>query len=1075
MLAALLSAGVVAFLSFSNRHLAVGTSTEAVSIALLARSQIVGSFKNEMAAGSAPLSDSKKRELIQVEGVEGPLTLLFPATPWAAVPSCAHKLVPPNLIKWSSRYVPFYTESVPLTSAPNYPLSSSFPPGAPAAPVSTLDRSANGKAISLKRWNATWLLPKKTPTSTDPTPVGLPVPDWVCVTARGQQRNSLSTQRWDPIVGRYAYLVFDEGGLLDASVAGFDSGLDPSVVAAKASARLADLRPVLEAGGLTQAEATACNNAFVRWRDPAFFDQSGSVDSNVVRSLGPARPSVLFPGNRALVSRQALIRLIHDRLPGKLSARQNALQYLGTFSRSLAQPHLFHASAGGTPPIAPSEEGGNDGAGWNARHPHLAQRLNPPFAVVRVKNPFERADGTRALPGEPLVKKRFSLTQLDFLKRDAVATAGSPIEKLFGFSRAIPDEPWLYRGGKGRILTLNEVAALGERAAREPDFVELLKASILAGSIAKNSGIPLLPSDDSLDEAVLQIALNIMDQADVDAFPTRAKLKAGQGRVLSGIENLPYLSGISTRVGVVQEALPSSLLRSPDGKSPVPYYSRTRVTNPGEAVLWQAFQFWNPHELSEVLAKQPRPSEFRLSVQATNRFGVQLVQKRPMPVHSGTLVPGASPEPDPGPEITGEQFRFDLPMPAVAAFYMPEWVDSPEVPQGINARLGANNLLPPTGMPDVRKKPIFGVGLARGTQVFTSGTPPNEYAVLPSIFQPEPAPHLYYRLEYNLHGEGEVPVWITYDEKLAGPLAGVDAAGTAFLECWPDPRSRRFGAFGSAQDQTEIQVRERFFKNTGDFPGDYVDPDGVTRRGAGASGNTASPLGMGGRPHRLDRPFRSVGELAYVFAGTPWRHLDFATPESGFGGLLEAFCVGENFSPDALEVGRVNLNTKNVPVLQAVLAGADLGPGDFGPQPLPATGAFSARSLAEGLVSRTSSRKQGAGPLQTLSDLVGRRGADGKYSGVASDLPLLFARAPNGGTSPERHTLARTLAACGDTRVWNLLFDIIAQAGRFPPGSEKRGDLRNFVVEAEHRIWVHVAIDRLTGEVLDEQIEEVLE
>jgi hypothetical protein len=31
------------------------------------------------------------------------------------------------------------------------------------------------------------------------------------------------------------------------------------------------------------------------------------------------------------------------------------------------------------------------------------------------------------------------------------------------------------------------------------------------------------------------------------------------------------------------------------------------------------------------------------------------------------------------------------------------------------------------------------------------------------------------------------------------------------------------------------------------------------------------------------------------------------------------------------------------------------------------------------------------------------------------------------------------------------------------------------VVEAEHRIWVHVAMDRLTGEVLDLQTEEVAE
>jgi hypothetical protein len=218
-----------------------------------------------------------------------------------------------------------------------------------------------------------------------------------------------------------------------------------------------------------------------------------------------------------------------------------------------------------------------------------------------------------------------------------------------------------------------------------------------------------------------------------------------------------------------------------------------------------------------------------------------------------------------------------------------------------------------------------------------------------------------------------------------------------------------------------------------------------------------------------------VGELAFVFAGTPWRQLDFATPESGFSGLLEAFCVGENRHPEALEAGRVNLNTRQAPVLQAVLAGADLGAGDQKPVQLPSNGVFSARSLAEAIVDRTSSKAIGAGPLQSLSDLVGRRMPNGKYVGVAADLEALFAKAPNGGTSVERHSIARALSACGDTRVWNLLFDIIAQAGRFPPGSEKLGDLRNFVVQAEHRIWVHVALDRLTGEVLDLQTEEVSE
>jgi hypothetical protein len=463
VLAALLSVSVIAFLSLSSKRLALGGADEAgkraAALALLAQSKLIGSLKNEMAAGFANPLARTEPAFLQVAGPAGALNLLYPANPWAAVPAPSGKLAPPNLVKWSTRAAPFYSESVPGT----YPWHLRFLPAPPAAPVSTLDRSANGKAISPNRWNATWLLPKKAPFSTDPTPVAFPVPDWVCLNTRGEQRNNLVGQKADPIVGRYAYLVFDEGGLLDASVAGFDSALDPAVVAAKASARVADLRPLLEAGGLSPAEAVACNNAFVQWRDPAFFAVPSLGYSQTLRLLSPPVPGALFPGNRAPVSRQALIRLMLERLPGKLAARQNSLQYLGTFSRSLAQPQLALAWPGETPPIRPSSSGGNDGAGWNERYSNPVQHLNPPFAMVRVKTPFKRADGLPAIVGEPLVKRRFSLSLLGLLRKDATAPAGSRIERLFGLARARADAPWLYRAGQRRILTLNEVADLSGR------------------------------------------------------------------------------------------------------------------------------------------------------------------------------------------------------------------------------------------------------------------------------------------------------------------------------------------------------------------------------------------------------------------------------------------------------------------------------------------------------------------------------------------------------------------------------------------------------------------------------------
>ena len=52
------------------------------------------------------------------------------------------------------------------------------------------------------------------------------------------------------------------------------------------------------------------------------------------------------------------------------------------------------------------------------------------------------------------------------------------------------------------------------------------------------------------------------------------------------------------------------------------------------------------------------------------------------------------------------------------------------------------------------------------------------------------------------------------------------------------------------------------------------------------------------------------------------------------------------------------------------------------------------------------------------------------------------------------------------------MIDVIAQTGRFPSSASS---LTSFNVEGERRYWVHVAIDRYTGKVLDEQIEEVKE
>ena len=71
-----------------------------------------------------------------------------------------------------------------------------------------------------------------------------------------------------------------------------------------------------------------------------------------------------------------------------------------------------------------------------------------------------------------------------------------------------------------------------------------------------------------------------------------------------------------------------------------------------------------------------------------------------------------------------------------------------------------------------------------------------------------------------------------------------------------------------------------------------------------------------------------------------------------------------------------------------------------------------------------------------------------------------------------RKSIARALGEVCQTRTRNLMLDVIAQTGKYAPGET---NLAKFNVEGEQRYWVHVAIDRFTGEVIAKHIEVVNE
>jgi hypothetical protein len=301
----------------------------------------------------------------------------------------------------------------------------------------------------------------------------------------------------------------------------------------------------------------------------------------------------------------------------------------------------------------------------------------------------------------------------------------------------------------------------------------------------------------------------------------------------------------------------------------------------------------------------------------------------------------------------------------------------------------------------------------------------------------------------------------------------------------------------------------------------FSDPDGVTRGAMGvyrtAFGTapaydtvglplaTAYPGGYNflltgtyqgqSRPYFLHRPFRSVAELGYVFSGTPWKNIDFFTPQSGDDSLLDLFTINEtpteSSDPNSLVAGTVNLNARQAPVLQALLAGAyvdeALASGVATTPFSPITGAEANEILTSvsGLISRTESTATGEGPLQNVSELVGRWDsalAQGSnyatgYTGPSGDLTNAYAAAFSGGTLEMmqnvqrlRESVIRPLAEVGNTRVWNLMIDLVVQDGQYPATAT---GFDNFAVSGEQRYWVHEAIDRSTGQIVDQSVETV--
>jgi len=251
------------------------------------------------------------------------------------------------------------------------------------------------------------------------------------------------------------------------------------------------------------------------------------------------------------------------------------------------------------------------------------------------------------------------------------------------------------------------------------------------------------------------------------------------------------------------------------------------------------------------------------------------------------------------------------------------------------------------------------------------------------------------------------------------------------------------------------------------IPTPTPNPNPATLGDNALAGNTSNPYSEANgdiwRPLIMNRPFRSVGEMGYAFRDQPFKTLSFSSANSPDGALLDLFSVNDYPRPTPTvsptpsstpRAGVINLNSRQGGAIAGVIAGTIRVENGVTPSVVAATDAVNTGTIFASL----------SAPVTNKAGLV-------SLIANASPSPSPSLLDP-GVPKTEREAIARALGEAGQTRTWNLLIDVISQSGKFAPGET---NLTKFNVQGEQRYWVHVAIDRFTGQVIDKQIETVNE
>ncbi|XHR29706.1 MAG: hypothetical protein ACFUZC_03930 [Chthoniobacteraceae bacterium] len=912
----------------------------------------------------------------------------------------------------------------------------------------------------MSRWNQHYLIPRLSGASaTETTPIGdFPTPQWVFVTSN--QGPQIITSPTTSVIGRFAYAIYDESGLLDMNVAGFPSVSTADQSGGKGYMAYADLTAL----GLSSTQV----DGIVGWRNyasgkasgtfPSFSFTSGSsyasaLASNTTGFLVLSGTTQNGRTDQAVLSRQQLISLL---LATGSDAGANALQYLGTFSRESDQPSYIPTPATGT---------------------------NPNLLEIPVKYAFTRPDGTTAAVGDPLLKHRFPLSRLALFTD---GTTNAELIKKYFAMQIRTDGMWDYVDPDTAIVssTLPTIKTLDQVAAtspgREPTFWELLQAGILAGSlgIENTSTYPYYTAHNyKTTRQIFSIGLSIIDQYDTDDTPAVLRLggmdmpdsgytTAAENLFVSGVENLPYLEWIAQQHFRDTTTVVSSTTSYADG--------------------FLMFGLWNPH----LNAASATSGTFRLRVNGQSSIKVystatgNIFNKTSNTItHSDTVlefktsasrtfnqIDALRPsDADLANSSAYTKFPYPTGSSVLQVGLFLGQVTIPTTPELVTGSASSTYTTGTVPLTIVLEKqnganwipyqiyPRFSgmIGnnafdFAKVTACMNAGTFPADMSNPPMVIAFAHSDPRTNRLNMGWGGFTPVSAMLTNGFNL------INSSGAPISFSSPV-----VGSYGPA---------DYAFNRSGGS--NYTDTDATRRNGDSNStaldsnpsasfthNNTDSPFyGAGNgsttsssaRPVILNRAFRSVAELGYAFRDSPWRTLNFSASDSADGGLLDLFCLNENTSD--CRAGVINLNSASTKSLTAMIMGAYRDPTSSSTL-LSLTEANSIAAAIRNALGSTNAPTLVVNNVAYLPTLTGT---------IAASLPDT--------AKFKREALARSFSDITNSRTWNIMLDIIAQTGHYAQSSKSLSDFR---VDGERRYWVHVAIDRYTAHVVDMQIEPV--